>query len=229
VYAYGLRNPFRFGLDASGEPCIGDVGSNRFEEIDRGRGANFGWPCWEGMSPNWHQVEILGAANCAKLDSTAAVTTKPVFAYGREFGNSVIGGDFNRGTAFPEAMRGDFFFGDYATGKLWRLRLDSAGHALGAEVFAEEMGGPVCLRFGPDGCLYYVAYSAQGTSVIRRIGYAGTTRVGTHAAGRGRDGLRDPLAPLYDGIGRIRGRKDASRKVPIPPPGRSGTPVFPGK
>ncbi len=52
VYAFGLRNPFRFNLDQAGEPYIADVGWNTFEEVNRGRGANFGWPCYEGDSPS---------------------------------------------------------------------------------------------------------------------------------------------------------------------------------
>jgi len=49
VWAYGLRNPFRLTVNpVSGEACIGDVGWNTWEEIDIGKGANFGWPCYEG-------------------------------------------------------------------------------------------------------------------------------------------------------------------------------------
>jgi glucose/arabinose dehydrogenase len=46
---YGLRNPFRFTLHpVTREPYIGDVGWNAWEEINTGKGANFGWPCYEG-------------------------------------------------------------------------------------------------------------------------------------------------------------------------------------
>src|SRR5262249_42871675 len=49
VYDYGLRNPFRFPLHpVTGDPYIGDVGWNTWEEINTGKGANFGWPCYEG-------------------------------------------------------------------------------------------------------------------------------------------------------------------------------------
>src|SRR5262249_30546769 len=49
VYALGLRNPFRFTVHAvTNEVYIGDVGWNTWEEINTGKGANFGWPCYEG-------------------------------------------------------------------------------------------------------------------------------------------------------------------------------------
>lgn len=53
VYAYGLRNPFRFTVHPrTSEVYIADVGSSLHEEINRGRGANFGWPCYEGNDPH---------------------------------------------------------------------------------------------------------------------------------------------------------------------------------
>ena len=56
IYAYGLRNPFRFSFDrATGDLLIGDVGQDDAEEVNysatRGRGANFGWKCFEGSCP----------------------------------------------------------------------------------------------------------------------------------------------------------------------------------
>ncbi|MEO7427601.1 MAG: PQQ-dependent sugar dehydrogenase [Fibrobacteria bacterium] len=228
IYAYGLRNPFRFGLDASGEPYIGDVGSNLFEEIDRGRGANFGWPCWEGNGPNWRRVDVLGVENCRKLDSTVSVPVKPVFTYGRESGTSVIGGDFNPGISFPDSMRGDFFFGDWGTDKLMRLRLDTAGRAIAATEFAGEAGRPVFLRFGPDGLLYYVANSDRGSAEIRRIAFTGAQSA-IHGPRR-RHSVPNPVAfPLFDGTGRLRGRIEAPNPPGRPGIGRWGTPVFPEK
>lgn len=203
IYAYGLRNPFRFALDSRGEPYVGDVGSDRFEEIDRGRGANFGWPCWEGNDPNWYRVGATGFGDCHKLDSTVAKTAKPVFAYGRESGNSVIAGDFNPGSRYPDSLRGELFYGDYATGKLMRLRMDSTGAALDAKEFATEAGAPVCLRFGPDGYLYYVAYSIQGAGQVRRIGYK-QPEAGIRGS---RSRPSRSTAPVFDAMGRNRSGK----------------------
>jgi glucose/arabinose dehydrogenase len=94
IYSYGLRNPFRFSFDtvSAGQPriAIGDVGQNRFEEIDyatvgRARGANFGWDALEGNSP---YTEDNGDT------PDPGGTVRPILAYshGRGGSCSVIGG-----------------------------------------------------------------------------------------------------------------------------------------
>ena len=170
VYAYGLRNPYRFGLDSLGEPYIGDVGTNRFEEVNRGRGANFGWPCMEGDGPNWFRVDYPGFERCRTLDTNRF--TKPVYAYGRDLGHSVIGGSFNTGNRYPDSLAGDFFFADYATDQILRMKPDGQGRIASVQVFAVDAMGPVSLERGPDGYLYYIAFSLPGSAEVRRIGYA---------------------------------------------------------
>jgi glucose/arabinose dehydrogenase len=94
IYAYGLRNPFRFSFDTVSAKApriaIGDVGQNKFEELDyttvaRARGANFGWDAIEGFSP--YKEENSGTPN-------PGGTTKPIFAYphSRDGSCSIIGG-----------------------------------------------------------------------------------------------------------------------------------------
>jgi len=94
IYSYGLRNPFRFSFDrvSARRPriAIGDVGQNRYEELDyatlsRARGANFGWDAFEGFRP-------YTEANGGTPDP--GQTTKPVFAYSHDRGGScsIIGG-----------------------------------------------------------------------------------------------------------------------------------------
>ena len=91
IYSYGLRNPFRFSFDTThGQPriAIGDVGQNRFEELDyltvgRARGANFGWDALEGFAK--YTEENSGTPD-------PGGTVKPIFAYGRGSGCTIIGG-----------------------------------------------------------------------------------------------------------------------------------------
>ena len=93
IYSYGLRNPFRFSFDTRhGAPriAIGDVGQNRFEELDyttvaAASGANFGWDAFEGFSP--YREENSGTPD-------PGGTTKPIFAYPHSRGGScsIIGG-----------------------------------------------------------------------------------------------------------------------------------------
>jgi glucose/arabinose dehydrogenase len=114
IYSLGLRNPWRFSFDrARGDLWIGDVGQNRYEEIDyvakgAGRGANFGWNATEGRHP---------FANTAL---STGETVMPVAEYSHALGSSVTGGYVYRGRRAP-ALRGRYVYADYASGRVWTL------------------------------------------------------------------------------------------------------------
>lgn len=117
IYAYGLRNPWRFSFDApTGELWAADVGQNKFEEINKiTAGKNYGWRIQEGtecFSP---------AAGCDKTG-----LEQPIFTYGRKEGVSVTGGYVYRGSELPE-LQGRYIYGDYGTGKLWALKQQENG------------------------------------------------------------------------------------------------------
>ena len=121
VYSLGLRNPFRFTVHPStGEPYIGDVGWNTWEEINTGRGKNFGWPCYEGN--NTTSVQQPGYANdsttsvrCAQLYSEGpGAVEAPHYAYNHNgMGASVQAGAFYTGSAYPTQYQGALFYEDY--------------------------------------------------------------------------------------------------------------------
>ena len=167
VWAYGLRNPFRFALDPqTGEPYIGDVGWNAWERVVRGRGANFGWPCYEGNAP---QPEYQAAfVACQHLPASAVML--PLYTYPTPPGAAVIGGAFVQGEQYPEPYRGNFFFGDSVRGWINRMVLDANGHVLQVLPFAEHLPGPVDIELGPDGFLYYVAFLSGEVGRIRFSG-----------------------------------------------------------
>jgi glucose/arabinose dehydrogenase len=104
VWAYGLRNPWRFSFDRlNGDVWIGDVGQSAVEEVDRQPGSsdggeNYGWDGYEGTT----EFE-------APLPEGAV---DPVYEYGRNLGASVIGGVVYRGSEIPE-LQGAYIFGDY--------------------------------------------------------------------------------------------------------------------
>jgi len=171
VWAHGLRNPFRFGIDpASGALLIGDVGQNSIEEVDYAAsgGLNFGWPRWEGS--------ITGP----NPECPAPGAIFPVAEYGRSEGSSVIGGGIYRrpagatGEGFPASYDGDGFFSDYYSGNLWRLTRDGgvwriADPAPGqpsASHWGEGFTTASDWLIGPEGALWYVR---QGGGQIRRI------------------------------------------------------------
>jgi glucose/arabinose dehydrogenase len=115
IWAYGLRNPWRFSWDtATGDLWIGDVGQDAWEEVDlatkasgAGRGVNYGWNVWEGT----HRYR----------DGDAPGAVMPVFDYSHDGGNcSVTGGFVYRGTKIP-ALRGGYLFADYCGGTLRTL------------------------------------------------------------------------------------------------------------
>jgi glucose/arabinose dehydrogenase len=121
IWAYGLRNPWRFSFDRETKDLyIADVGQNRYEEIDfqpatsRG-GENYGWNKMEGP-------ECFRSNDC---DPNMFVG--PVAWYDREGGCSITGGYVYRGAAFPQ-LQGLYFYGDYCSGRLWALAQPTPGN-----------------------------------------------------------------------------------------------------
>ena len=155
VWAYGLREPWRFSFDPpTGDLWVGDVGQNRFEEVGIVRaGENHGWNVLEGFQPHSEQYR-----------KAAADYVSPAFAYGHGVGASVTGGYVYRGTKQP-ALVGRYVFGDYETRRVWALAVD--GRKLASIV---EIGRcPDRLAsFGVDdaGELYAVGYD---TGTLFRI------------------------------------------------------------
>jgi glucose/arabinose dehydrogenase len=169
VWAYGLRNPFRFDIrPGTKQLYVGDVGFNLWEEVDVADqpGLNFGWPCYEGniRSPRWKSQQV-----CRRLYAKGKAAAKlPLVAYPRA---TVVGGTFYTQTKWPSEFRGAFFFGDWQGSWIRYLTLDSANiYTSIPKDFASEAAGPVDLDFGPDGSLYYTALNA---GEIRRISYRG--------------------------------------------------------
>ena len=119
IYSYGLRNPFRFSFDTTrAQPriAIGDVGQNRFEELDyttvgRASDANFGWDAFEGFSK--YKEENGGTPD-------PGGTVKPIFAYGRGRGCTIIGGYVVHDPRL-RGLRGRYVYADLCEGKLRSL------------------------------------------------------------------------------------------------------------
>lgn len=114
IFAYGLRNPFRFSFDSeTGLLWAGDVGEHRFEEIDIiEKGGNFGWDIMEGTS-------------CFNPEFGCDMTglQMPIWAYPRNEGVTIIGGFVYRGSEFPELL-GSYVYADFGSGRVWALSVD---------------------------------------------------------------------------------------------------------
>ncbi|NRD23390.1 PQQ-dependent sugar dehydrogenase [Winogradskyella litoriviva] len=125
IWAYGLRNPWKFSFDRlNGDIWIADVGQNDYEEINHvtaieaSTGLNYGWRCYEGNLP-------YNTNGC----STPSSYTFPVEGY-NHFGDgeskcSITGGYRYRGTEFPN-IYGYYFFADYCSEEIGYLAFDEA-------------------------------------------------------------------------------------------------------
>jgi len=123
IWAYGLRNPWRFSFDRQpGDLYIADVGQDKWEEIDFlpagiPGGSNFGWNLREGA----HDYSGAPTAELALVD--------PAWEYDHSQGCAVIGGYVYRGQEYPE-WQGIYLFGDNCSGSVWGLlRLDGKWQA----------------------------------------------------------------------------------------------------
>jgi glucose/arabinose dehydrogenase len=139
IWAYGLRNPWRYSFDpATGDLWIADVGQSAWEEIDRVPGGskggeNFGWNLLEGTH------RYAGAA--------PAGAVPPVYEYPHTGGACVvIGGDVYRGSAIP-ALVGDYVFADLCLGTLQALRVQPDGSVAHVDLAATL---PDVSSFGTD-------------------------------------------------------------------------------
>src|SRR5262249_36969851 len=117
VWAYGFRNPWRFSFDSTGRLFAGDVGENKFEEIDIViKGGNYGWNIMEGL----HCFNPPSGCNQSGL-------ILPIIEYDHSAGDiTVIGGYVYRGSSIPQ-LQGAYVFGDFGSGRIWTLRENPPG------------------------------------------------------------------------------------------------------
>ncbi len=179
VYAYGLRNPFRFSVKPGTSTLyVGDVGGGAWEEIDEiaSGGGNYGWPTREGFCPSG----VLN--NCS---ATPPGLTDPIYAYPHAVlyaneDSAVIGGAFYTGTitgtTYPAEYLNNYFFADVVRGFVRRLAYNGASSTWVAvdPDFGTEGWGIIGLQPGLDGNLHYLSFvTDQGrVNELRRIRYA---------------------------------------------------------
>jgi glucose/arabinose dehydrogenase len=84
-------------------------------------------------------------------------------------GGAITGGTFNTGTSFPASMQGNYFFGDYNSGRVQRVTLDAANNVTSVNNFSTGITNIVDIAVGPDGALYYIGAGSDG--IIRRTSY----------------------------------------------------------
>ena len=223
IVAYGLRNPFRItqrpGTD---ELWIGDVGWNTWEEINRvvapasATASNFGWPCYEGSSPQ-SGYQGAGLNLCSSLYSTPGSVLAPYYTYNHSAcvvnytgchtgGSSITGVAFYQGGSYPTQYNGALFFADHTRNEIWAMLPGTNGlpdpsrlqSFVGVDATGGAAGHPVDLKIGPGGDLFYVDMD-DGT--VHRISYAAANQPPTAVITANPTNGPVPLTVSFDGTG----------------------------
>jgi len=156
IWAYGLRNPWRFTFDRlSGDLFIGDVGQAEWEEIDfqpaaSAGGENYGW-------------RVMEASHCFNpptgCDQDGLVL--PILEYNHDLGCAVIGGYRYRGGQVPGII-GRYLYADFCSGTIWSASPGQGG-AWASSALLETGFMISSFGEGPDGELYVLSYGSPGT------------------------------------------------------------------
>jgi len=167
IWAFGLRNPWKFSFDdpgrgGTGALFIADVGQSSREEVNHepaGRGGrNYGWRNREGTR-----------SNVTNLPPAYGPLADPIIEYERNVGRSITGGFVYRGRALGPEFRGRYFFADFITGRVWSIGIavdGATGEAAAAGLIEHtaELGGRAVLgmisSFGVDrdGELFVISF-----------------------------------------------------------------------
>jgi glucose/arabinose dehydrogenase len=147
VWAYGLRNPWRFSFDRlTGDLALADVGNSRFEEInlapapDRAKGFDFGWPIFEGTEPvDGSPPPPAGCCTMPVIERTHAAPD----GY-----TAIIGGVVVRDPGLPE-LNGRYLYANFATGDIRSARFVNG---LASDDRPTALSAPALTSFGEDGC-----------------------------------------------------------------------------
>lgn len=164
IWAYGMRNPFRFSFDRSnGQLWAGDVGQDAYEEIDVvAKGGNYGWNTREGLH---------GYPTASTPKPAGNNFIDPIFEYTHSSGCSITGGIVYRGSAIA-GLVGKYVYSDFCSGTLWALSHDSGVTALGNTVigmvpspsgFGEDIAGEIYIT-SFDGYIYKIGVGTAGSS-----------------------------------------------------------------
>jgi len=161
IWAYGLRNPWRFAFDReAGTLYIADVGQNRWEEVNvvpaDWSGANYGWNVMEG-------------AHCFATDPCdSGDLVLPAIEYGHGEGCSVTGGYVYRGQAIP-AIRGHYFYSDYCAGFLRSFQFDGAVAGDERQWDVGDVGNVLSFGEDADGELYVLSGNGRVYRLVEAV------------------------------------------------------------
>lgn len=177
IWAYGLRNPWRFSFDSlTGDIWIGDVGQGTYEEIDMAAptaaGLNYGWRCYEGNNP-------FNTAGCPDPNTM----TFPVGEYTHNssglFKCSITGGYRYRGSDNPDFV-GVYFFADFCSDEIgtlvdnggsWTMSFSDPFSGQGWVGFGEDMNGELYIAGLSSGEIYRIVDANLSTEAFDMNGF----------------------------------------------------------
>ena len=148
IWAYGLRNPWRFSFASDGTFLVADVGQNEFEEINavtpaQARGANYGWAAFEGDKKLKDGEPTPGGPLIA-----------PALVYNHDNGRcSITGGGVYAGSAAD--LRGRYLYADFCSGEVWAAALSGATLAKPTKLF--DVPSPASFGVDAAGEMYIVS------------------------------------------------------------------------
>ncbi|MGD8641078.1 MAG: PQQ-dependent sugar dehydrogenase [Gammaproteobacteria bacterium] len=159
IYAWGLRNPWRWSFDRqTGQLWVGDVGQGKWEEIDLvEKGKNYGWRCYEGLS----EYNFENCDDDTKYQKPLYVYEHMPYEKSRDgMAGSVTGGYVYRGSKVP-TLYGDYLFADYVHGIIWMAEQPYMRPTEAQQLFDTDL---MIVSFAEDndGELYFLSYSEKG-------------------------------------------------------------------
>ena len=170
IWAYGVRNPWKFSFAPDGRMVVADVGQDHYEELSiASSGANLGWSIREAT----HCFPIGDGDDC----DTSSLT-EPFHEYDHDAGRSITGGYVYTGSALPD-LTGKYVFADFATGRMWAMDLpDDLGtpgalHRLGrtgmlVSTFGVDASGRMFVTDYGTGQLWMLARPVDATNIPER-------------------------------------------------------------
>jgi hypothetical protein len=183
VFNYGLRNPFRIAVSpVNGLPYVGDVGWNSWEEINGGRGENFGWPFYEGGAGNGtsggdainrQTGGYRDLPEAAAFYSANPNVEAPLWSRSHGAGGvAIVLGDFYTGSLYPSQYQNSLFFTDYGDPTIRAVTLNAQGALTNQMVVMGSVGTVIEMQMGPDGRMYYVDIAGGRVGRIDYVGVA---------------------------------------------------------
>ena len=159
IWAYGLRNPWRYSFDPKGRLIVADVGQDAFEEVGfLGAGDNAGWVLREGR----HCFQPKEGCPTEGL-------REPFVEYGRDDGTSVTGGVVATGERVP-ALKGRYVFGDVVSGRLWAVDLPESAELQPRQVELVALGKwpilPSHFFSDPSGEVWFLDFSGRMLRIV---------------------------------------------------------------